>query len=234
MSTTAWVVLGVIVVIVIWAISDLQRPRRHAAAGQPGLRRHRRAAQAAPRPDPQSGRDGKGLCRARARNAGSGGPGAQRRDRRARRRAEGGGGEHAHRRAAAIVRAVGELSEPEGQRRTSSSCRRDLSDIENKLAASRRFFNNAVQEYNTGIQQFPAALFAGMFGFHPRTFFDLGEDRAATRAGAEREVLNTLPCRGRVGPPKAVRGGVPATRPQVHPHPACFARRPPPPGGGEG
>ena len=53
----------------------------------------------------------------------------------------------------------------------------DLSDIENKLAASRRFFNNAVQEYNTGIQQFPASLFAGMFGFAPRTFFDLGETR---------------------------------------------------------
>src|SRR5689334_15004858 len=55
----------------------------------------------------------------------------------------------------------------------------DLSDIENKLAASRRFFNNAVQEYNTGIQQFPAALFAGIFGFSAKTFFDLGEQRAA-------------------------------------------------------
>ncbi len=53
----------------------------------------------------------------------------------------------------------------------------DLSDIENKLAASRRFFNSSVQEYNTGIQQFPAAMFAAMFGFHPQTFFDLGESR---------------------------------------------------------
>jgi LemA protein len=53
----------------------------------------------------------------------------------------------------------------------------DLSDIENKLAASRRFFNNAVQEYNTGIQQFPAALFAGIFGFSQRPFFDVGGDR---------------------------------------------------------
>src|ERR1700758_2757491 len=33
----------------------------------------------------------------------------------------------------------------------------ELSDIENKVAASRRFYNNAVQEYNTGIQQLPAA-----------------------------------------------------------------------------
>jgi LemA protein len=55
----------------------------------------------------------------------------------------------------------------------------ELSDLENKIAASRRFFNNAVQEYNTGIQRFPAALFAGMFGFTQRDFFDLGPDRQA-------------------------------------------------------
>ena len=55
----------------------------------------------------------------------------------------------------------------------------ELTDIENKLAAARRFFNNSVQEYNTGIQQFPAALFAGMFGFAPREFFDVGEERKA-------------------------------------------------------
>ena len=54
----------------------------------------------------------------------------------------------------------------------------ELSDLENKIAASRRFFNNAVQEYNTGIQQMPAALFAGMFGFTRKEFFDLGASRA--------------------------------------------------------
>ncbi len=54
----------------------------------------------------------------------------------------------------------------------------ELADIENKVAAARRFFNNAVQEYNTGIQQFPAALFAAMLGFTERTFFDVGEERA--------------------------------------------------------
>src|SRR6266568_1054437 len=53
----------------------------------------------------------------------------------------------------------------------------ELSDLENKIAASRRFFNNAVQEYNTGIQQMPAALFAGMFGFTRKEFFDLGANR---------------------------------------------------------
>jgi len=53
----------------------------------------------------------------------------------------------------------------------------ELTDIENKIAASRRFFNNAVQEYNTGIQRFPAALFAASFGFAPKEFFDLGDER---------------------------------------------------------
>ena len=53
----------------------------------------------------------------------------------------------------------------------------ELSDIENKIAAARRFFNNAVQEYNTGVQSFPAVLVAGSLGFHPREFFDLGDAR---------------------------------------------------------
>jgi LemA protein len=55
----------------------------------------------------------------------------------------------------------------------------ELSDVENKIAAARRFFNNSVQEYNTGIQQFPAALFAATLGFSQRTFFDVGDERAA-------------------------------------------------------
>ena len=55
----------------------------------------------------------------------------------------------------------------------------ELTDLENKIAASRRFFNSAVQEYNTGIQRFPAALFAASFGFTPKDFFDLGTDRQA-------------------------------------------------------
>jgi LemA protein len=53
----------------------------------------------------------------------------------------------------------------------------ELSDLENKIAAARRFFNNAVQEYNTGIQQFPAALVAGSLGFTPKEFFDVGAEQ---------------------------------------------------------
>jgi LemA protein len=54
----------------------------------------------------------------------------------------------------------------------------ELADLENKIAAARRFFNNAVQEYNTGIQQFPAVLIAGPTGFTQKEFFDLGAERA--------------------------------------------------------
>jgi LemA protein len=54
----------------------------------------------------------------------------------------------------------------------------EIADIENKIAAARRFFNNAVQEFNTGIQQFPAVLFAATFGFTVQSFFDVGEERA--------------------------------------------------------
>ena len=53
----------------------------------------------------------------------------------------------------------------------------ELGDLENKLAASRRFFNNAVQEYNTGIQQFPTVLLAPALGFAPKEFFDVGVEQ---------------------------------------------------------
>ena len=56
----------------------------------------------------------------------------------------------------------------------------ELSDIENKLAAARRFFNNATAELNTAIEQFPAVLFAGALGFKKEEFFEIPEtDRAA-------------------------------------------------------
>jgi LemA protein len=62
----------------------------------------------------------------------------------------------------------------------------ELADLENKIAAARRFFNNAVQEYNTGIQQFPAVLLAGPTGFTQKEFFDLGAER--TTAGQAPQV----------------------------------------------
>lgn len=55
----------------------------------------------------------------------------------------------------------------------------ELSVIEDKLAAARRFYNAAVQDYNTSREQFPNSIVAGMFNFEEREFFDLGGDRTA-------------------------------------------------------
>jgi len=56
----------------------------------------------------------------------------------------------------------------------------ELADVENKLSAARRFYNNAVSEYNAGIEQFPAVLIASKLGFLAMTFFDVGEEQRKT------------------------------------------------------
>jgi len=53
----------------------------------------------------------------------------------------------------------------------------EISDIENKLAAVRRFFNSATKELNTAIEMFPANIIAGMFGFRKEMMFDLAQER---------------------------------------------------------
>lgn len=54
----------------------------------------------------------------------------------------------------------------------------ELSDLENKIAAARRFFNNTSKEFNTAIQMFPNNLIAAATGFKEGKFFDLGEEKA--------------------------------------------------------
>ena len=51
----------------------------------------------------------------------------------------------------------------------------ELSDIENKIAAARRFYNNTVAEYNSTRESFPAVLFAQSMGFSAQEFFNLDE-----------------------------------------------------------
>ncbi len=53
----------------------------------------------------------------------------------------------------------------------------EISDVENKLAAARRYFNSATRELNNAVETFPSNLFAGMFGFRREMMFDLGESR---------------------------------------------------------
>jgi LemA protein len=61
----------------------------------------------------------------------------------------------------------------------------ELSDLENKIAAARRFFNNTAAEYNATRESFPAVLFAQSMGFGPQEFFNLDE--------AERKAVTTAP-----------------------------------------
>lgn len=55
---------------------------------------------------------------------------------------------------------------------------RELSDTENKIMASRRFYNSNVQTLNTAIEQFPGNLIAGSFGFAQMELFELAEEAA--------------------------------------------------------
>ena len=59
----------------------------------------------------------------------------------------------------------------------------ELTNTEDQIAGARRIYNGNVQEYNTKIQTFPAAVFAGMFGFSKREFFEL-------ESPADRDVPN--------------------------------------------
>ncbi len=54
----------------------------------------------------------------------------------------------------------------------------EISDLENKLASVRRYFNSATRELNNAVETFPSNLIAGMFGFHKEEMFDLKEQRA--------------------------------------------------------
>ena len=51
-----------------------------------------------------------------------------------------------------------------------------LVDTEDKIQASRRFYNGGVRDLTTKIQTFPSNVVAGMFGFKAREFFQLGSD----------------------------------------------------------
>src|SRR5262245_55172417 len=179
MSTTGWIVLGVIVVLVLWIIMvynglvamrqrvnqaysdiDVQMKQRHDLIPNlvetvKGYAAHERGTLEA-------------VVQARnaAIQASSGGVQAQ---------------AAAENALTGTLRQLFALSEAYPDLKANQNFQQlqnELSDIENKIAASRGFFNNAVQEYNTGIQQFPAVLLAGSLGFTPKAFFDVGEERA--------------------------------------------------------
>ena len=177
MSTTGWIVLGVIAVIVIWAISVYNnlvamRQRTNQAFADIDVQLKQRRDLVPNLVETVKGYAGheRGTLEAviNARNAAMAAPGVEQKV-------------AAENMLTGALRQLFALSENYPNLKANENFRQlqsDLADIENKLAASRRFFNNAAQEYNTGIQQFPAALFAGVFGFGQRQFFDVGQDRA--------------------------------------------------------
>jgi len=56
---------------------------------------------------------------------------------------------------------------------------RELSDIEEKIAFSRQFYNSNVLNYNNRIQTVPAVFIAGMFGFTAEEYFEADEEGRA-------------------------------------------------------
>lgn len=181
MSTTGWVVLGVIAVIVIWAISIYNglialRQRTNQAFADIDVQLKQRHDLIPNLVETVKGyaahESGTLDAVVKARNAAIAAPGVEQKV-------------AAENMLSGALRQLFALSESYPDLKANQNFQQlqsELSDIENKLAASRRFYNNAVQEYNTGIEQFPAAVFAGMFGFSHRTFFDLGEERAQLQA----------------------------------------------------
>ena len=53
----------------------------------------------------------------------------------------------------------------------------ELSDTENKIQASRRFYNGNVRDFNTKVETFPNNVFAGMFNFKKFDFFEITEEK---------------------------------------------------------
>jgi LemA protein len=55
----------------------------------------------------------------------------------------------------------------------------ELTDTEDKIQASRRFYNGSARDLNIKIQTFPTNIFAGLLGFKKREFFELDDAEAA-------------------------------------------------------
>jgi LemA protein len=54
----------------------------------------------------------------------------------------------------------------------------EIADVENKIAAARRFFNSATKELNVATELFPSNIIATLFNFKRELMFELGDQRA--------------------------------------------------------
>ena len=62
---------------------------------------------------------------------------------------------------------------------------RELSDTENKIQSSRRFYNTNVRDLNISVESFPSNIISKMFGFSKMEFFDLPDTDAAAKNPVE-------------------------------------------------
>ena len=60
-----------------------------------------------------------------------------------------------------------------------------FSDIENKLAAARRFFNSTTREFNNACEVFPSNIIAGMFNFKRAAMYEATENRETLEKAPE-------------------------------------------------
>lgn len=58
---------------------------------------------------------------------------------------------------------------------------KELANTEDKIQASRRFYNQTVMQLNTALEQFPGNMIGGTFGFKNMQLFELSESEAAAR-----------------------------------------------------
>ncbi|MCE5345683.1 MAG: LemA family protein [Bacteroidales bacterium] len=61
----------------------------------------------------------------------------------------------------------------------------EISDIENKIAAARRFFNSATKELNVATELFPSNIIATLFNFKREPLFELGDQRTVVEQPPE-------------------------------------------------
>ncbi|MEK7248694.1 MAG: LemA family protein [Chloroflexota bacterium] len=85
----------------------------------------------------------------------------------------------------------------------------ELSDIEEKIAFARQFYNTNVLDYNNRIGTIPTSMIAGMFGFTPEEFFEADEEgRAEVRVDFDRDAA---PPAAPAGGDSGAAGGTPAS-----------------------
>jgi LemA protein len=184
MSTTGWIVLGIIVVLVIWAISiynslvamrqrtnqafadiDVQLKQRHDLIPNlvetvKGYAAHERGTLEAV---------------VQARNAAIAAPGVEQKV----------AAENALTGALRQLFALSEAYPDLKANQNFQQLQAELSDIEGRIAIARQIYNDAVLSYDNALETVPTNVVAGMFNFEPRPYFEV-EEAAAREAPSVR------------------------------------------------